>query len=74
MLDRWLIPALKALAIAIPLWLILVFAAGGFSWKLAIVGFVIFAALWIVNIARAPRKYDSPPSPDEHQSWWTPWL
>jgi hypothetical protein len=74
MLDRWLIPALKALAIATPLWLILVFATGEFSWKLAIVGLVIFVALWIVSIAWAPRPYDSPPSPDERQFWWSPWI
>lgn len=66
MLHRWLMPTLKATAVAIPLWLILALAAGAFTWRLAIVGLVVFAALWVVNVARAPRKYDVPPSPDEN--------
>jgi hypothetical protein len=70
MLIRCLIGALKALAIAIPLWLILVFAEGTFSWKLAIVGAITFMVLWIVLVGRAPRPYDTPPAPDEQQSWW----
>ena len=64
--QRWLVPTLKAMAVAIPLWLILTLAAGGFTWRLAIVGLVIFAALWVVNVARAPWKHDVPPSPHEN--------
>ena len=69
--HRWLIPALNATAVAVPLWLILALAAGTFTWRLAVVDLVIFAALWVVNMARAPRSYDSPPSPDE--GWWNKW-
>ena len=72
MLERYLIAALKALAIAIPIWLLFIFAKGEFSWKLAIVGAVFFVVLWIVFVGRAPRLYDTPPAPDERQSWW-PW-
>jgi hypothetical protein len=63
--------AAKALLITIPLWLILVFAVGEFTWKLAVVAAVLFAAVWIVIVGRAPRNHDTPPSPDEW--WWSKW-
>jgi hypothetical protein len=71
MYDRHIVPALKALAIAIPLCLILLLAAGAFTWRLAVVGIVIFVALWILLRGRTPRPHDSPPSPDEW--WWNRW-
>ena len=71
MRDRYLIAAAKAAVITIPLWLILVLASGEFSWRLAIVGVIIFVVLWTMNVGRAPHRYDSPPSPDEW--WWNKW-
>jgi hypothetical protein len=68
-IDRLVIPALKALPIALALWLILAFAAG-FTWGSAIAGLVIFAVLWILMRGKPPRPYDQPPFPDEHQRWW----
>jgi hypothetical protein len=67
MRDRYPIAAAKAAIIAVPLWLILALAAGTFTWRLVIVGVVIFAVLFVITVSRAPRRYDSPPSPDE---WW----
>jgi hypothetical protein len=61
---------LQALAIAIPCCLILAFATGVFTWRLAIVGVVIFAVLWVLLRGKPPRRYDTPPSPDEVQRWW----
>jgi len=70
MLERYLIAALKALVITIPLWLILVLANGEFSWKLATVAAVLFAVLWILMLGKPPRPYDTPPSPDDISKWW----
>jgi hypothetical protein len=71
MRDRYLIAAAKAAIVAVPLWLIFVLAKGELSWRLGVVGVIIFAVLWIINASRAPRRYDSPPSPDEW--WWNKW-
>ena len=70
MLDRYVIPAVKALLIAIPLWLMLIFAIGKLTWGLAGIGLVIFAVLWLLMRGTPPRRYDTPPSPDE---WWRRW-
>lgn len=70
MMDRLVIPALKALPIALVLWLVLVLTIGAFSWGLAAAGLLIFAVLWILMRSKAPRPYDKPPFPDEDQRWW----
>lgn len=53
-----------------PLWLILAFATGTFSWKLALVAAMLFVVLWVLMRGKPPRRYDTPPSPDE---WWRLW-
>jgi hypothetical protein len=68
--NRYLIGALKALAITVPLALVLISAAGEFSWRLTIVAAVIFAVLWILMLGKPPRRYDTPPSPDDISKWW----
>ncbi|MEZ5832719.1 MAG: hypothetical protein R3D05_16210 [Dongiaceae bacterium] len=62
--------SLEALAITVPLWLILAFATGTFSWKLALVAAMLFVVLWVLMRGKPPRRYDTPPSPDE---WWRLW-
>ena len=69
MTERLIIPALKALPIALALWLVLVLTIGEFSWGLAVAGLVIFAVLWILMRGKPPRPYDKPPLPDETQRW-----
>ena len=70
MTERLIIPALKALPIALALLLVLVLTIGEFSWGLAVAGLVIFAVLWILMRGKPPRPYDKPPFPDETQRWW----
>ena len=70
MIDRFVIPALKALPIALALWLILALAAGSFTWGLAVIGLAIFVVLWILMRGKPPRPYDKPPFPDDLQRWW----
>ncbi|HKP24577.1 MAG TPA: hypothetical protein VJV39_11990 [Dongiaceae bacterium] len=69
-MDRFIIPALKALPVALALWFLLVFTIGKLTWGLAVVGLVIFAVLWILMRGKRPPPYDKPPSPDETQFWW----
>lgn len=70
MMDRLVIPALKALPIALALWFVLVLAIGTITWELAIAGLVIFVVLWFLMHGKPPRPYDTPPWPDE---WWRQW-
>jgi hypothetical protein len=71
MMNRYSVAAIKALLLTVPLWLILAVATGEFTWKLLIVAVVLFAVVWVVLVGRAPRNYDTPPSPDEW--WWNKW-
>ena len=70
MIDRLVIPALKALPIALALWLILALATGKFTWGLAVAGLTIFVVLWILMRGKPPRAFDEPPFPDNRQRWW----
>lgn len=70
MIGRLVIPALKALPIALALWLVLALTIGELTWELAVAGLVVFAVLWILMRGKAPRPYDKPPFPDETQRWW----
>jgi ABC-type bacteriocin/lantibiotic exporter with double-glycine peptidase domain len=64
MQNRYLISALQALAISLPLAAIVGFAMGEFSWRLAIVATILVAVVWIVMVGRAPKLQDSlPPDP-----------
>lgn len=69
--SHYSIAAIKALLITVPLWLILAFAMGEFTWKLAILAAVLFVVIWIVIVGPRPRNHDTPPSPDEW--WWNKW-
>jgi ABC-type proline/glycine betaine transport system permease subunit len=70
--ERYWIAAVKALMITIPAVAILAFAMGEILWRPVVAAVVLFAVLLIVFSAHAPRRYDTPPSPDEKQIWW-PW-
>lgn len=69
-MDRYIIPALKALPVALALWLILALATGKLTWGLAAAGLAIFVVLWMLMRGKRPRLYHKPPFPDETQRWW----
>jgi uncharacterized membrane protein YhaH (DUF805 family) len=70
--ERYWIAALKSLLIAIPAGVILAFAMGEIFWRPVVAAVVLFAVLLIMFSPGAPRRHDTPPSPDEKAPWW-PW-